>query len=285
MSHAIVEYVPYGEVFIEERNNVWNTPYLFNAKEFDEETGLYYYGARYYDPKLAMWLGVDPLAEKYPNVGAYVYCANNPVKLVDPDGRIPRLYVEVQGVGHVFVTTGSGNNMTVYTYGRYAELGKNKESARSTSPTGEGVLVILKGKEVKQFVANQITEKDAAAFEFMDACDSKVDEFYMDKFSNSNKIPNVGKYKDSDNARVIDEYNLINNNCATTSVQSILYGGGDVSSIIGDNIPFLVAKNLHNEVANEQNPISHFLEIIFGDYKPHIRLVSSDEILKETKDE
>ena len=49
-----IEYVPFGEVFIEERNNVWNTPYLFNAKEFDEETGLYYYGARYYDSKLSI---------------------------------------------------------------------------------------------------------------------------------------------------------------------------------------------------------------------------------------
>ena len=36
-----IEYVPFGEVFVEERNNIWNTPYLFNAKEFDEETGLY----------------------------------------------------------------------------------------------------------------------------------------------------------------------------------------------------------------------------------------------------
>ncbi|WP_369808802.1 RHS repeat domain-containing protein [Parabacteroides sp. Marseille-P3160] len=48
-----IEYVPFGEVFIEERNNKWNTPYLFNAKELDEETGLYYYGARYYDPKVS----------------------------------------------------------------------------------------------------------------------------------------------------------------------------------------------------------------------------------------
>ena len=82
-----IEYVPYGEVFIEERNNVWNTPYLFNAKEFDEETGLYYYGARYYDSRLSMWYGVDALAEKYPNMGGYVYCAGNPVKLVGPDGN------------------------------------------------------------------------------------------------------------------------------------------------------------------------------------------------------
>ena len=59
-----IEYVPFGEVFIEERNNTWNTPYLFNAKELDEETGLYYYGARYMDPKISMWLGVDPLMEQ-----------------------------------------------------------------------------------------------------------------------------------------------------------------------------------------------------------------------------
>nr|WP_245872043.1 hypothetical protein [Dysgonomonas massiliensis] len=38
-----IEYVPFGEMFIEEGNNRWNTPYLFNAKELDEETGLYYY--------------------------------------------------------------------------------------------------------------------------------------------------------------------------------------------------------------------------------------------------
>ena len=82
-----IEYVPYGEVFIEERNNVWNTPYLFNAKEFDEETGLYYYGARYYDSRLAIWYGVDALAEEDPNMGGYVYCANNPIRLIDPDGN------------------------------------------------------------------------------------------------------------------------------------------------------------------------------------------------------
>ena len=54
-----IEYVPFGEVFIEERNSIWNTPYLFNAKEFDEETGLYYYGARYYDPRLSVWMSTD----------------------------------------------------------------------------------------------------------------------------------------------------------------------------------------------------------------------------------
>ncbi len=83
-----VEYVPFGEVFIEERNNTWNTPYLFNGKELDEETGLYYYGARYYNPRTSLWLSVDPLAEKYPSMSPYNYCANNPVVFVDPDGNV-----------------------------------------------------------------------------------------------------------------------------------------------------------------------------------------------------
>ena len=51
-----VVYIPFGEVFVEERDGNWNTPYLFNAKELDEETSLYYYGARYLDPTSAQWL-------------------------------------------------------------------------------------------------------------------------------------------------------------------------------------------------------------------------------------
>ncbi|WP_303850146.1 RHS repeat-associated core domain-containing protein [Apibacter mensalis] len=84
-----VEYVPFGEVFIEERNNSWNTPYLFNGKELDEETGLYYYGARYYNPRESVWLSVDPLAEKYPNVSPYAYTFQNPINYTDPTGMIP----------------------------------------------------------------------------------------------------------------------------------------------------------------------------------------------------
>jgi RHS repeat-associated protein len=76
-----VEYVPFGEVFIEERNNVWNTPYLFNAKELDEETGLSYYEARYYDPRVSIFYGVDILVEKTGT--PYQYCYQNPVKYID----------------------------------------------------------------------------------------------------------------------------------------------------------------------------------------------------------
>ena len=60
----------------------------FTGKELDEETGYGYFGARYMDHELmTMWLSVDPMADKYPSLSPYNYCAWNPIKLVDPDGR------------------------------------------------------------------------------------------------------------------------------------------------------------------------------------------------------
>ena len=80
-------YLPYGELLVDEHSSTEEMPYKFNGKEFDEETGLYYYGARYMNPRTSLWYGVDPLAEKYPSVGAYVYCVDNPIKLIDPNGK------------------------------------------------------------------------------------------------------------------------------------------------------------------------------------------------------
>ena len=61
--------------------------YTFSAKEKDSETGFSYFGTRYYNSDLSIWLSVDPMASKYPSLSPYVYCANNPIKLVDPDGE------------------------------------------------------------------------------------------------------------------------------------------------------------------------------------------------------
>ncbi|MPM19355.1 hypothetical protein SDC9_65778 [bioreactor metagenome] len=60
--------------------------YTFSAKEKDDETQYSYFGARYYDSDLSVWLSVDPMSDKYPNLSPYAYCANNPVMLVDPNG-------------------------------------------------------------------------------------------------------------------------------------------------------------------------------------------------------
>ena len=63
-------------------------PRTFTGKERDSETGFSYFGARYYDSDiLTSWLSVDPMADKYPNISPYAYCAWNPIKLVDPNGE------------------------------------------------------------------------------------------------------------------------------------------------------------------------------------------------------
>ena len=79
-------YAPFGEI-LQEHLAVDNRipKYAFNAKEFDEENGMYYYSARYYAPPT--FISRDPMFEKYPSISPYTYCANNPMKYVDPTGK------------------------------------------------------------------------------------------------------------------------------------------------------------------------------------------------------
>lgn len=59
----------------------------FTGKERDAESGLDYFGARLYMPAFARWTSVDPLAKKHPEWSPYNYVLNNPLALLDPDGR------------------------------------------------------------------------------------------------------------------------------------------------------------------------------------------------------
>ena len=80
-------YAPFGEITTEYNANFGNNvlpKYSFIAKELDEETGMYYYEARYYKPPV--FTSRDPMFEKYFWMTPYAYCANNPVKYVDPTG-------------------------------------------------------------------------------------------------------------------------------------------------------------------------------------------------------
>ena len=89
----VLNYLPFGEDWLESNNfNPDDTTrlgiYRFNGKEKDWESGFHYFGARYYwSEVLTGWLSVDPMADKYPSISPYAYCAWNPIKLVDPDGR------------------------------------------------------------------------------------------------------------------------------------------------------------------------------------------------------
>ena len=83
-----LQYLPFGEPYVNQRTSNYSERFTFTGKERDEETGYGYFGARYMDHELmTMWLSVDPMADKYPSISPYVYCAWNPVKLTDPDGE------------------------------------------------------------------------------------------------------------------------------------------------------------------------------------------------------
>jgi RHS repeat-associated protein len=128
-----IEYIPFGEVFIEERNNVWNTPYLFNSKELDEETGLYYYGARYYNPRESIFLSVDPLVEKTGT--PYQYCYQNPVKFVDMFGMEGEDWIKNKS-GKYLWDDKAVNQSTTRTGWEYV----GKELPSGVNPKGQDIL-------------------------------------------------------------------------------------------------------------------------------------------------
>lgn len=94
---------------------IWFHPFVSNGKEKDYESGFHYYGARYYwSEVLTGWLSVDPMADKYPTMSPYNYCAWNPVILIDPDGR-DTSYYNLDGKQQFVKKGGSDINMMIVT--------------------------------------------------------------------------------------------------------------------------------------------------------------------------
>ena len=108
-------YYPFGALFGECAENN-KQRYKYNGKELDRLLSLdwYDYGARWYAPVLARWHAVDPLADKYPDVSPYVYCNNNAVNAVDPDGRkVIIWYKDKHGNDRSFCFTGFNGKKTI----------------------------------------------------------------------------------------------------------------------------------------------------------------------------
>ena len=117
-------YLPYGELLVDEHSSSEDLPYKFNGKQFDDETGLYYYGARYMDPIISLWYGVDNLTEKYVSVSSYTYCNGSPIANIDVMGMFPKgivvKHVETvvlyQAVGSANTLMGIPHEVTYYTF-------------------------------------------------------------------------------------------------------------------------------------------------------------------------
>ena len=109
----------------------------FTGKERDSETGFSYFGARYYDSDLMTgWLSVDPMADKYPGLSPYAYCAWNPIRLVDPDGE------------EIWIGTHDGYNRSKYI--------PNQKGNRGIAETLDKIYKSKAGK----FVINSLIKSD-----------------------------------------------------------------------------------------------------------------------------
>ena len=97
--------------------------YTFSGKEKDAETGYHYFGARYYNSDLSLWLSVDPMSDKYPSLSPYNYCAWNPMKLADPTGK--EIYYVEEGTRYVYKIGADGK------YGFYDSKTGNQYSGNN----------------------------------------------------------------------------------------------------------------------------------------------------------
>ncbi len=93
---VVLDYYPYGDVRLDEQSSSYENDYKFTGKEKDEDTGLYYYEARYYDSGIGRFTAIDPMAKLSPEtflkdpqqLNSYTYVRNNPLGAIDPDGLL-----------------------------------------------------------------------------------------------------------------------------------------------------------------------------------------------------
>ena len=123
----------YKPVIFPNQISLENTPVFHSdssGKEKDSETGYHYFGARYYNSDLSLWLSVDPMSDKYPSLSPYNYCAWNPMKIVDPDG--------IDGVCKVNTKTKTLTVTANYYVRTGPELRSNRESSHLYGPQDVG---------------------------------------------------------------------------------------------------------------------------------------------------
>ena len=167
--NAIVQqgflYAPFGEI-TNEHNVGWQSgtlpKYSFNAKELDEETGMYYYEARYYQPPV--FTSRDPLFEKYPSISPYAYCANNPIMFIDPDGRdwykaedgsiqyttkyVSKEQFEKSGIkGDYLGKTKTIGNTYYSLFGQKINIKNNRKNAEITQKIDQDMILFAKFQE------------------------------------------------------------------------------------------------------------------------------------------
>ncbi|HLN34652.1 MAG TPA: RHS repeat-associated core domain-containing protein [Nitrososphaeraceae archaeon] len=197
--------IPFGEIISSYVSN-GSDKYKFTQKERDTETNLDYFGARYYDSEIGRWLSPDPLADKYPGWSPYNYCLNNPVNLVDPDGRDVIVLLAskgASGLGHAAVLIGNEEKGWWY-LSKNGTIGGIK---RIFGPPDFKPEKFLNLQEFKNVILNDMTNPYNFAYRIKS--DEKTDEMMIDAGKKSGE----------------QFYILLGNNCMDL-VDEVLKAGG-----------------------------------------------------------
>ena len=169
-----------------------NCTHTFSAKEKDTETGLSYFGARYYSSDLSIWLSVDPMAHKYPSLSPYTYCANNPIKLVDPNGE------------EIVITSTTDDNGNTSVHIKFTGILVNKSSKNYTKEDLN---------KLKNTISNSIKEKYSGDFgdgvtvttsvDIITSGEKKKENFFVDKDRHQiNMVDEVSEAKNIAEAKI-----------------------------------------------------------------------------------
>ena len=139
----------------ETRRNAYNTTdrYRFGGKELDTHGGLFHYDfdARWYDPVFPQFTTVDPMAEKYPHLSPYAYCAGNPIRYIDPSGEDP-IYIEKDGEIILIGDNGKTDQIAYLVQGSVAESVQNSKDKFYTGDltAGDNVFIVPTGNNMEK---------------------------------------------------------------------------------------------------------------------------------------
>ncbi len=238
----IFDYSPFGAPLDGRTMQGDGYRYSFQRQEHDDEVkgdgNSVNYKYRMHDPRVGRFFAVDPLSPKYPHNSPYAFSENRVIDGVELEGLEVRLIVEPDqlqngSVGHTFLAIGNGDDMVVYTYGRWA--GTDGSSGGWGSHTflnnGDGVMIKLNGNDALKEVQKYVRDFGSFVYEIENANEAKTIKAMEKEFKKSTKTPTNGKYKGDDRAHVIDEYDLTTNNCTTKSLDGVKagLGGGNLT--------------------------------------------------------